>query len=90
MNFEEQFPSLKGKGTLFERFIGTSPDKDRTTYRFANTWKAFTEANIKNNCLDKQKVKEEFDLIQRFIGKKGVNLVIYDLIEEKKKELGLE
>ena len=67
MTFEEDFPSLKDKGTVFKRFDGVSPEKYNTTYRFANTWKAFTETNIQNNCLDKAKVKEAIDNLNKKI-----------------------
>jgi len=46
--------------------------------------------NIQKYCLDKKRVENIMNNLQDLmIGKAGTNLAIYDLIEEKKKELGL-
>ncbi|KKM14959.1 hypothetical protein LCGC14_1700950, partial [marine sediment metagenome] len=54
--FYKQHPSLKGKGTLFKRFVGTHPEKDSTTYRFSNDWVAYCYKLIHETQLDKRKL----------------------------------
>ena len=59
--FLKEHPGLEGRGTLYNKFIGTHPEKDSTTYRFSNDWVAYCYELIHETQLDKQKVREVID-----------------------------
>ena len=75
MTFEKDFPGLKGKEIGY----------DEASYKTIE----FKKLDIQKHCLDKQKVKEGLNEIQKHIGKKGLNIMYFDWIEELKKELKL-
>lgn len=79
--FEEQFSSLKIKEQIPLKL------KD---LRYSRWTMEQLLKDIQKYCLDKQRVKKILRDLQETIGKQGINIALYDLIEEKKKELGLE
>ena len=77
--FEEEFPSLKGKGTDFEEkeivLLGDA-GKEMGRYKIGEHYRMYTQIDIQKNCIDKKKLKEyvkiyihainqAFDLVDR-------------------------
>ena len=73
--FGDDFPSLKK--VLYEKYPN---GKERYSVELKD---------IQKHCLDKKKVREGINEIQKHIGKKGLNIMYFDWIEELKKELKL-
>jgi len=46
--------------------------------------------NIREGYIEKQRVKEALESLQNIIGRQGTNIAFWDLIEEKKRSLGLD
>ena len=74
MNFEEEFPSLKGKRI-------DEPDCEKCSHS-----KIFSDEVIQENCIDKQKVR---DVIDNFVKKYSGLPICINLANELKKELKL-
>jgi len=83
MTFEEEFPSLKGKGYLY--------GKMQTPMVFGSTGDCFTIVEITANCLDKQRVREAIiKVLQGAYEDDGEWQDKRYLFSELEKELGLE
>ena len=87
MNYKEQFPDIT---RLAEPHIVKSPfDVGRLAiaYPYTENGEWMHKDEMQKYFLSKKKVMNMLTSIQTTVGKNGTNLFIYDLIDEKKKEL---
>ena len=85
--FLKEHPSLKGKIVCTDELYYDSVTKKHRADLDCDL--VIPLQDIHKTQIDKQRVEEAMNRLQEIIGKGGINLAICDLIEEKKKELGL-
>ena len=70
-SFEQQFPSLKGKEKCHQGYCTHTVCKDE-----------FTQEDIQQHCIDKQKVREIIDKLSKEGSEEGCGINEFQLREE--------